>query len=300
MAHSVSDDRWDRVWRPLENEKERVQRDPNGGATAANADPGTVKPMDSHELNAMITTDDRHWWYRGRRRVLRATLDGLELASPCRILDAGCGSGRTLDELADYGDACGVDLSPAAVDAARMRGHAAQVGSVTDLPFDDASFDLVTCLDVIEHTRDDRRTLGELRRVTRPGGTLLVTVPAHPTLWSAHDEVNRHYRRYTRSSLVDAAVDTDWDVAACTYFNAALLAPAAVVRVARRRAPSGRSELSLTPPALDRVLEWPSRAEAALLRSGARVPFGLSLLAVLRAAGAGAAAGARDVPAMAV
>ena len=138
---------------------------------------------------------------------------------------------------------------------------------------------------MIEHTRDDRRTLGELRRVTRPRGTLLVTAPAHPTLWSAHDEANLHYRRYTRGSLIDAAVETDWEVAESTYFNAALLAPAAVVRLARRRAASGRSELGLTPPALDRVLEWPARAEAALLRSGVRVPFGLSLLAVLRARG---------------
>jgi SAM-dependent methyltransferase len=253
--------------------------------------------MTSDELNAMITTDDRHWWYRGRRRVLRAALDSLELASPCRILDAGCGSGRTLDELADYGDACGVDISPAAVRAARSHGHWARLGTVGDLPFGDAEFDLVTCLDVIEHTPDDRRTLGELRRVTRPGGALVVTVPAHPMLWSAHDEANRHYRRYTRGSLIDAAVETDWEVHHSTYFNAALLAPAAAVRLARRHAPAGRSELSLTPPALDRVLEWPSRAEAALVRAGVRVPFGLSLLAVLRASrssGAGAASQLRD------
>jgi SAM-dependent methyltransferase len=255
--------------------------------------------MTPEELNAMITTDDRHWWYRGRRRVLRASIDSLELASPCRILDAGCGSGRTLDELADYGDACGVDVSQAAVDATRSRGHQAHPGSVTALPFADATFDLVTCLDVVEHTPDDRRTLAELRRVTRPGGALLLTVPAHPMLWSAHDEANLHYRRYTRGSLHDAAVDTDWEIAANTYFNAALLAPATVVRLARRHAPKGRSELSLTPPRLDRVLEWPSRAEAALLRSGVRVPFGLSLLAVLRATGTGAASPARTPTAMA-
>jgi SAM-dependent methyltransferase len=241
--------------------------------------------MNPHELNAMITTDDRHWWYRGRRRILRATLDELELPSPCGILDAGCGSGRTLDELIDYGDACGVDVSPAAVAATRARGHEAHVGSVEELPFADDTFDLVTCLDVVEHTPDDRRTLAELRRVTRPGGALLLTVPAHPTLWSAHDEVNRHYRRYTRGSLIDAAVESDWVVGSTTYFNAALLAPAAVVRLARRGAPTDKSELSLTPPALDRMLELPSRAEAALLRSGKRLPIGLSLLAVLRAPG---------------
>jgi SAM-dependent methyltransferase len=231
----------------------------------------------------MITTDDRHWWYRGRRRVLRATLDGLVLPSPCRILDAGCGSGRTLDELAGYGEARGVDLSPAAVEATRARGHDAQLAAVEDLPFPDASFDLVTCLDVIEHTPDDRRTLSELRRVTRPGGVLVVTVPAHPALWSAHDVANLHYRRYTRRALIAAAVEADWGVARETYFNAALLAPAAVVRLVRRRARSRQSELGLTPPALDRVLEWPSRAEAALLRGGGRLPVGLSLLAVLRA-----------------
>jgi SAM-dependent methyltransferase len=246
--------------------------------------------MTADELNAMITTDDRHWWYRGRRRILRATLDSLELASPCRILDAGCGSGRTLDELADYGDACGVDLSQAAVNATRARGHEAQLGAVAELPFDDASFDLVTCLDVVEHTFDDRQTLSELRRVTRPGGALVVTVPAHPLLWSAHDEANLHYRRYTRSSLLDAAVDSDWTVGTTTYFNAALLAPAAVVRLARRHAATDQSELRLTPPVLDRMLELPSRAEAALLRAGIRLPVGLSLLAVLRAPGVRAAA----------
>lgn len=239
--------------------------------------------MTSDELHAMITTDDRHWWYRGRRRVLRATLDSLALPWPCAILDAGCGSGRTLDELSDYGDAWGVDLSREAVNATRARGHEASLAEVEDLPFPDASFDLVTCLDVIEHTPDDRRTLSELRRVTRPGGALVVTVPAHPSLWSAHDEANRHYRRYTRRALIAAAVEAGWAVDENTYFNAALLAPAAVVRVARRGAGSPRSELSLTPPALDRVLEWPSRAEAALLRAGVRMPVGLSLLAVLRA-----------------
>jgi SAM-dependent methyltransferase len=239
--------------------------------------------MTSDELHAMITTDDRHWWYRGRRRVLRATLDGLALPWPSAILDAGCGSGRTLDELSDYGDACGVDLSREAVNATRARGHEAHLAEVEDLPFPDATFDLVTCLDVIEHTPDDRRTLSELRRVTRPGGALVVTVPAHPSLWSAHDEANRHYRRYTRRALIAAAVEAKWTVDEDTYFNAALLAPATVVRLARRGAGSRRSELSLTPPALDRVLEWPSRAEAALLRSGLRLPVGLSLLAVLRA-----------------
>ena len=198
-----------------------------------------------------------------------------------RILDAGCGSGRTLDDLAGLGDACGVDVSPAAVRAARARGHAAFVAAVEQLPFPDETFDLVTCLDVVEHTPDDEATLAELRRVTRPGGRLLVTVPAYPRLWSAHDEANRHFRRYTRHTLVTAAIVAGWRLERDTYFNSALVAPAALVRRFRRGAGTARSELSFTPRGLDRVLEMPNAAEAAVLRAGARIPAGLSLLAVL-------------------
>jgi SAM-dependent methyltransferase len=237
--------------------------------------------MTSNELTAMIANDEHHWWYRGRRRVLQAVIDGLPLPAPARILDAGCGSGRTLDDLTAYGTAVGVDLSPAAVAAAERRGHYVRAGSVEALPFLDDAFDLVTCLDVVEHTPDDRLTLRELRRVTRPGGHLIVTVPAYPALWSAHDEMNLHYRRYTRRTLVSAAAEAGWAVARTTYFNAALVAPAAVVRLARRKAQTTRSELSLTPRALDRVLELPGRAEAGLMRAGGRLPAGLSLLAVL-------------------
>ena len=145
---------------------------------------------------------------------------------------------------------------------------------------------MVTCLDVIEHTPDDRRSLTELRRVTRPGGTLIVTVPAHPRLWSNHDVVNRHYRRYRLRDLRLAAVGAGWELQADTYFNSLLLGPAAVIRgVQSRRTPREQptSDLELTPAGLDRLLEAPIAAEAALIRAGGRVPFGLSLLAVLRA-----------------
>lgn len=236
----------------------------------------------------MLDVDDRHWWYRGRRRVVRAVLDSLELRPGARLLDAGSGSGRTLDELARYGSAAGIEVNPAGVEAARTRGHAEVVRApVEAIPHADAAFDAVTCLDVIEHTPDDVRSLLELRRVTRPGGALVVTVPAYPWLWSRHDEVNRHYRRYTRRALRHAAEAGGWHVERMTGFNAVYLLPAAAVRVARRgrdgESQSGSSELALTPPALNGVLELPLRAEAALIARGWSLPAGLSLLAVLRA-----------------
>src|SRR3954470_12586476 len=167
--------------------------------------------MEAAELNAMLTADERHWWYRGRRRVIRAELDRLELPRPWRILDAGCGSGRTMEELAGYGDVSRVELSPAAVGAAHDRGFDdVRVASVEALPWEDGTFDVATCLDVVEHVPDDRRALAELRRVVRSGGVLLVTVPAYPSLWSQHDVVNRHYRRYRAHSLRAAAAGAGW------------------------------------------------------------------------------------------
>lgn len=238
--------------------------------------------MNTSEIDAILASDERHWWYRGRRRVLRAELDRLALAQDARILDAGCGSGRMLDELRPRGRVTGVDANANAVAATGRRGHVALQCNIERMPFADACFDLVTCLDVIEHTSDDRRTLRELRRVTRPGGTLLVTVPAYQALWSAHDIVNGHYRRYRAPELRAAAQEAGWDHLRDSYFNTLLLGPAAVVRLTRRRprAHSTRSELELTPGWLDGVLEWPLRVEAAALRGGARLPFGLSLLAV--------------------
>src|SRR3954469_1923245 len=223
----------------------------------------------------MLALDERHWWYRGRRAVLDAVLAGVELPPRAEILDAGCGSGRTLDELARLGHARGIELNPFGVRAARGRGHEVGGAPVEAIPHADGSFDLVTCLDVIEHTDDDVAALRELHRVTKAGGRLIVSVPAPPRLWSRHDEVNGHKRRYTRRTLRAAARQAAWRVERETGFNVAYLLPAAIVRIARRRKADGpasasvsESELRITPPRLDTALQLPLNAEAALIRRG--------------------------------
>ena len=148
--------------------------------------------MDQRLIQTMLDVDEHHWWYRGRRRIIRAELDRLPLPATARILDAGCGSGRTLQELVDYGHVSGLELNADAAEVARARGFDVETGRLEELPWQEESFDLITCLDVIEHTPDDRVALRELLRVCRPGGWLLATVPAYQALWSYHDEFNHH------------------------------------------------------------------------------------------------------------
>lgn len=237
-----------------------------------------------YELQTHQVEDD-HWWYRGRRRVIRAALEALELPPGIEILDAGCGSGRNMVELADFGEVTGIELAEASVEAARARGVGEVVqGSVDDMPFDDDTFDLAVSLDVIEHLEDEYTSFRELRRVIKPGGPLLVTVPAYRWLWSDHDVVNHHFRRYTRPMLECAAEQAGWQTDSISYFNGLLLPAAVAGRIALRLRHSKHpvSDLERTPGALNPVLEWPLRIEARMIGAGRRLPAGLSLLAVFR------------------
>jgi SAM-dependent methyltransferase len=245
--------------------------------------------MDPRYEEDTLSVEETHWWYRGRRRIVREAVSALDLPRPADILDAGCGSGRNLVELAPFGRVTGLEPSHASAEVARSRGFGAIVESgIEQMPFDPESFDLVVSLDVIEHVEDHVGALRELRRVTRPGGRLLVTVPAYQALWSSHDVRNHHQRRYTRRTMVEPAAEAGWRVVRTTHFNTLLLPAAAAARVVdrlARRDRDGRSELDGTPARLNALLEQPLRLEAALLRSGRRLPAGLSLLAVFAADG---------------
>jgi SAM-dependent methyltransferase len=230
--------------------------------------------------------EDRHWWYRGRRIVLEGVIAGLGLPANARILDAGCGSGRNMIELARHGVVTGVELSETSVEAARARDSGEVIaGSVLEMPFPDGAFDLAVSLDVIEHLQDDVSALRELRRTVAPGGSLLVTVPAYQWLWSGHDEINHHHRRYTKRSLELAAQRAGWNQVRSTYFNSLLLPAAIILRVLERlstKTTESSLDLWVPPEPLNWLLERPLVLEGALISRGGRIPAGLSLLAVFR------------------
>jgi SAM-dependent methyltransferase len=234
--------------------------------------------LQTHEL------EETHWWYRGRRRVIAELLARVALPPGAEILDAGCGSGRNMADLALLGTVTGVEVADVSVARARERGVGEVVQcSITELPFSDEQFDLAVCFDVVEHVDDQLRALAELHRVVRPGGTLVVTVPAYQWLWSEHDVINHHQRRYTAATLRAVAAQAGWRVVRTTYFNGLLL-PVAVVhrRVTRRSRLVGEpvSDLQRTPERLNSLLERPLRFEARVIGMGWRIPAGLSLAAV--------------------
>jgi SAM-dependent methyltransferase len=224
--------------------------------------------------------EDRHWWFRSRRRVIWALVHRAQPPHSPRILDAGCGTGRNLMDFRRLGPAEGVDLSPDAVQFCRLRGlDGVHQAAIEELPFDDARFQLIFATDVIEHLADDGAALTELRRVAAPDGKLIITVPAYTWLWSQHDTSWHHYRRYTRSLLRDRVRAHGWEPTVSTYFYSTMLPPVALVRTVQRFRSNGngKSDLHLSPSALDRWLELPMRAEAGLIKRGASLPAGVSL-----------------------
>ena len=238
--------------------------------------------MEERAYRKLRDVEDRHWWFRGRRAVIWAMLRRAGTLRSPRILDAGCGTGRNLEEFASLGPIRGVDVSADAVGfcEARGLGPVAQA-ELAALPYDDASFDLVLACDVIEHIDDDVGALRELRRVTVDDGRLLITVPAYPWLWSRHDETLHHRRRYTRDQLVERVTAAGWRPTLQTHFNTLLLAPIAAVRRLERVRPPAASSSSTdydkTPEWLNTALSWPMRAEARAIERGTQLPAGVSI-----------------------
>jgi SAM-dependent methyltransferase len=242
--------------------------------------------MDPSLERSLLEAEDSHYWFRARRRILGDVIRSLPLPASPRILDVGCGGGRFLIDLAQVGVVSAIEPLPASFEVAQARGVAdVRRNGIDDIPFEPHAFDLITCLDVVEHIEDDVGAFRAMREMARPGAHLAVTVPAYQWLWSDHDRINHHFRRYNRRSLDASGVAGGWQPVRWTYFNASLLPPAVLVRSierARHRRVASERVLVHTPPLANRLLHQPLRVEAALLRAGVRLPAGLSLLAVFR------------------
>jgi SAM-dependent methyltransferase len=228
--------------------------------------------------------EEGHWWFRGRRAIFLRLLD--RYLPPAdrgerRLLDVGCGSGAMLAHLERYGSPTGIESDEETVRQSRLRGtDAVQLGNAPPLPFEPDTFDVVTALDVLEHVDDDVELLREIRRTLRPGGLLLLSVPAYQFLWGLQDEVAHHRRRYIAREVRERVVAAGLEPGRVSYFNTILFPPIAIVRLlARIRRPSDRmSDFDMTKPGTINDLLARVFASERRLLDRVDLPFGVSIV----------------------
>ncbi|NJD07396.1 MAG: class I SAM-dependent methyltransferase [Methylococcaceae bacterium] len=241
--------------------------------------------MDPSAYREMAETQDRHWWFRGRREVLANLIGRLGLPTDAQILEIGAGTGGNLDMLAAFGSVSALEMDQYAREFATAKtGGSVDIrdGRLPDrIPFENSRYDLVCLFDVLEHVDDDRAALAAIRPLVKPGGHLLLTVPAYRWLWGKHDEKLHHQRRYTAKELARRAIETGWTVRKLSYFNTLLFPLAAVGRLADKLNPGGEALGSSTPaPFVNELLFRLFSAEQYLLPR-LDLPFGVSLVALL-------------------
>ncbi len=244
------------------------------------------REMEQHTYSIMYEVEGKHWWFTGRRHIIagfveRACRDLGKLRP--RILDVGCGTGANLQMLSRFGVAEGVDVSVAALDFCRARGLAeVKQGAAESLPYEDAAFDLVTGLDVVEHLDDDIAGLKEMRRVLRPGGRAVLFVPAFMFLWGVQDDISHHRRRYTLPDLKRKLREAGLTVERATYANLTFFAPILIGRQLMRLIGwRPASENNITISALNGLLGRIFSVESWWLRR-LNFPFGVSIVCVAK------------------
>jgi SAM-dependent methyltransferase len=241
--------------------------------------------VEPREYERTAAAEDQHWWFRELRMMCHGLLRGATDSDSRngRALDVGCGTGGNLRWIERRLPAVGLDLSPLALAYARRRVVSPLVrGTLSSLPFRSARFELVTCTDVLYHERvaDDAAALREIRRVLRPGGLLVVNVPAFDSLRSAHDRAMHTARRYSRSRLKRLILEAGLRPVRVVYWNGLLLPPAALIRWLRKGRGS-ESEITPLPGIINGMLHGIARLDAAAALRG-WLPAGLSVAALAR------------------
>ncbi|MDB5301635.1 MAG: Methyltransferase type 11 [Phycisphaerales bacterium] len=243
--------------------------------------------MDANYTQEYEEFELRHWWFVARREIIHQALDRAlprDGSSP-RWLDVGCGTGVLLHSYPRVQSKLGLELDAGSVARAQAKGmDVRRVEPKWDFK-EYGTFDLITLTDVIEHVEHEHEALHAVRAVLNDNGILLITVPALMSLWSSHDVVNRHFRRYTMPTLLKLFPENEWEVLRASYFSSFLLPLVWTARKLKNWKNRGKDESHATHDfkfgRLDFLFKAIFRAEKGWLRF-ARFPLGSSLLLVLR------------------
>ena len=241
--------------------------------------------MERSVYREMAELDERHWWYRARRDIL-ADLIRREAMPPtkARILEIGCGTGHNLDMLREFGKVDALELDDEARGIAEKRlGRKVMSAPLPELAgVRDRHYDLIAALDVIEHIDDDSAALAAIAGKLKTGGKLVMTVPAHGWMWSAHDVVNHHKRRYSKAGLRRIVEASPLRLEKVGYFNSLLFPLAVAERISSKLRGKDNADVKLPPAPLNSALEAVFAAERHLV-GRLPLPPGLSLFAVASA-----------------
>jgi SAM-dependent methyltransferase len=240
--------------------------------------------MERAVFDRMAELDQEHWWFLARRRILERLVERvIRPPQGARVLEVGCGTGHNLAMLGRFGkiEACELDRCARALASKRL-GRKVKDARLPDLSmFERNVYDLVALLDVLEHVPDDIGSLRAIHRRLKPGGALLLTVPANPWMWSAHDVAHHHFRRYTRAGLRKLFEQAGFDVQLLSYFNSLLFPPIAAARLIGKARGTDSADDTLPGARVNALLNSVFGLEAGLI-GRAPMPFGVSLVAVVR------------------
>ena len=240
--------------------------------------------MERKVYEQMAKLDGSHWWFTARRRILDGLIERVvRPPSNARILELGAGTGHNLAMLSRFGTVEASELDPVARELASERlGREVKEVALPDLSmFPEDSYDLIALLDVLEHVPDDKASLASIKTRLKPGGALLVTVPANPWMWSAHDVAHHHHRRYRKAEIEKLARDAAYKIELLSPFNSLLFPPIAAVRLVGKLTGKDDSDDAMPGALVNRTLDTVFGLERSLI-GRVPMPFGVSLVAVLR------------------
>jgi SAM-dependent methyltransferase len=238
--------------------------------------------MELEAYRNMAATEDDHWWFCGRRAIVEAVVRAFQLPSNIKILEIGAGTGGNLKMLEQFGSVTAIEMNDLARRIAREKtGRDFLPGYLPDsIPVPPQSCDLICLFDVLEHVAEDEASLTAMSRLLKPGGRIVLTVPAHQWLWSTHDVGLHHMRRYSRKLLRERVENAGYVLEKLTYMNTTLFPLAMLARLADRMRKAGRPSGHAIPPRpINAAMKAMFSAERHVLKSVA-LPFGVSLLAV--------------------
>ncbi len=234
----------------------------------------------------------QHWWFVAREKIISNYLKKIIAAKivtkqDLKILNVGCGPGRSSQYLSSFGEVTSIEYDKECCEFASERtGLQIINGSITALPFQDEMFDLVCAFDVIEHVEDDELAVSEMKRVTKKEGVIFITVPTFMSLWSHHDVINHHFRRYKLGQIEKLFVaEKNGNVIFSSYFNFFLFPAIYLVRkvsnllqFSKKRPGSGSDFEAFKPGFLNNVLFNVMYFESKFINNNIKLPFGVSLL----------------------